>query len=335
MKKNMKKRILSIALSSTLIFGAMTTSVMAINPSTAEQIITTVNESPKADKWIDMFVAEFKTDEGIDALIELVEMGQVQEEIRNLRKDGVAITTRAIQTAIDEMRDMEFETVVNLGNLVRDGKTEEAIDILKEANIVKVSQQPVKPEFEENEVNFTDMDKSWATEDIKEMSKLGIVNGISETEFAPERKTTRNEMTALIVRVLGLETDIDVELPFKDVKPDSWDFGVIKAAHEAGIVNGTSEDTFSPSDEITREEMMVMINRAMEYSEVYATEVGKDIEDFDDYEEISDWSRGSMQNILDLNILKGKPENKIDPKGAATRAEAVSILKKAFDQLYK
>ena len=56
----------------------------------------------------------------------------------------------------------------------------------------------------------------------------------------------------------------ETELPFKDVEKDRWSYKDIKNMYMAGIINGTSEDTFEPERAITREEVAAMINRLAE-----------------------------------------------------------------------
>lgn len=56
----------------------------------------------------------------------------------------------------------------------------------------------------------------------------------------------------------------ETELPFKDVEKDRWSYKDIKNMYMAGIINGTSENTFEPERAITREEVAAMINRLAE-----------------------------------------------------------------------
>lgn len=372
MRKNMKRRVLSIALSSTLMFGTMATTAMAMSQSTVTDIMEQVNKNPDAKaEMIKLFKYEYNAVDGMQNVIDLLDEPEIQAKIQNLRDQGINITTSEIKSSLEEVAEWPKDKVLDLVDKVEKGNIEDVKDILEDEGLitdfdeevtpgpgngsgggtgggsdsgdtdtdidedVDVDEEPGMPDFDNVQVNFTDIDNNWANADIKEMARLGIVKGISKTEFAPTRTVTRSEMTAFMVRVLDLETKTIVALPFTDVESNSWDTDTIKTAYSAGIVQGTSADKFEPTREITREEMTVMLNNALRYKKVYPTTSEKYIQDFDDYNRISEWARKSMQDTLDLKVLNGKPENKMDPKGKATRAEAVTIVKRAFDQLYK
>lgn len=57
------------------------------------------------------------------------------------------------------------------------------------------------------------------------------------------------------------EKNSNMLMPFKDVAEDSWYYKVVQHAYNAGLMNGTSEDTFEPDRPITRAEMaQVLVN---------------------------------------------------------------------------
>ncbi|MNJ48725.1 Endo-1,4-beta-xylanase A precursor [compost metagenome] len=103
----------------------------------------------------------------------------------------------------------------------------------------------------------------WAAQTIKIMSAMLIANGVSDTQFAPDRSITRAEFAALIVRVLGL--DAEGASPFADVTAGDWFASSVAAAYQAGIVNGRTETAFAPNQTISREEMAAMIVRAYNF----------------------------------------------------------------------
>jgi hypothetical protein len=103
--------------------------------------------------------------------------------------------------------------------------------------------------------------------DVLKAYKLGIVNGISETQFAPSNNITRQEMCVMIYRALGaarLDTSVDPTAPFPFTDADiiaSWAIKEVKFCHQNGIMNGTSLTTIDPLLNTPREQAIVLINR--------------------------------------------------------------------------
>ncbi len=97
--------------------------------------------------------------------------------------------------------------------------------------------------------------------------KLGIVNGISETQFAPALNITRQEMCVMIYRTLGaarMDTSVDptAAFPFNDARSiAAWAINEVKFCYQNGIMNGTSPTTIDPLLNTPREQAIVLIGR--------------------------------------------------------------------------
>lgn len=103
---------------------------------------------------------------------------------------------------------------------------------------------------------------------------LGIVDGTSENVFSAGRPVTRAEMAKLILSVYGLD-DNDVKMSigtnnFKDVKKSDWYYGYVNVAADIKMINGYSDGTFRPNDEVTYSEAATMIIRALGYTDLVA-----------------------------------------------------------------
>lgn len=113
---------------------------------------------------------------------------------------------------------------------------------------------------------FTDLANHWSQSDVNVLVSRHIVDGVSEEHFEPDRTITRAEMTKLLVQFLGYKGTKDSvsrpNLTFKDVANDAWYASYVAKAAELGLVEG-SEGLFRPKDAITREELIVMIVRAL------------------------------------------------------------------------
>ncbi|RAV20060.1 S-layer homology domain-containing protein [Paenibacillus contaminans] len=180
---------------------------------------------------------------------------------------------------------------------------------------------------------FIDLDGHWAKADIELLASKGIVEGMDEHHFVPQGQVTRAQFAALISRALKLKTNAE-EIPFADVAPDSWYKDVVTSAYSAGIIQGMTETRFAPEKDITREEMAVMIVRAINHVRGSASEdtTGAAMT-FADSESISEWAKEGIHLSVRLGIINGRTEDRFVPQDRATRAEAATVMKRLLSAL--
>ena len=172
---------------------------------------------------------------------------------------------------------------------------------------------------------FVDIIGHWAEGNILNMAKAGIVNGVSDIEFQPDRSVTRAEFATMISKVLNLTES--TENTYSDVAEDAWYKDVVLQCTKAGLIKG-SEGKFRPDDLISREEMAVVIYRAKSYLGLTNVESNSKYSAFDDQDEISDWAKDAVTSIAQDGIINGIGNNMFAPKSSATRAQAVVVLEK-------
>lgn len=175
--------------------------------------------------------------------------------------------------------------------------------------------------------SFTDIIGHWAEADINAMHNKGIVSGVTETTFEPDRNITRAEFATLIVKGLGLQSNVSAG--FKDTDPYEWYYNYVNAAAAVGLITGY-DGYFRPNDNITREEMAVIIAKAYAFNG-NRPQTGGMIK-FSDAGEVSDWAYDSVDQAAAAGLISGKTESTFQPKDNATRAECASLLKRLLDQ---
>lgn len=169
---------------------------------------------------------------------------------------------------------------------------------------------------------FTDITNHWAKDDILYLFNRGIVNGMTNTEFAPENQITRAEFVKLLCMSMNLPES--KENKFLDNGEEDWYYSYVLKASAAGIVMGEG-DYFFPQRNISREEMAVIIYRCIQYLHLEPEEnIGVE---FDDIDTCSEWSRETVKTLSNYNIINGT-EGKFLPKECATRAQAAVIIKR-------
>ena len=172
-------------------------------------------------------------------------------------------------------------------------------------------------------VTFTDIENHWAKENIIGLAKLGIVTGYTDGSIKPNNNITRAEMAVIVVKAASLEPADEINLSFKDKDEiPNWAAGYIQTAVDNGIITGYEDNTFKPSKNLTREEMVVLIIKAFDI----AVEEGLQPPKFKDTDEIGSWALNFVAKSVDLNIVSGYLDNTFKPKRNVTRAETFTVL---------
>jgi len=179
---------------------------------------------------------------------------------------------------------------------------------------------PAQDKENENEeqYNFKDVAANhWAYESVNALAEKNI---ISKAEmFGPDRNITREEFAKMLVNVLGIY-DANAKSDFKDVDENSWYASYIASAKKHNIINGIDEENFGVGKEITRQDMAVMIYRALNLQST-------DVEvNFADHEEIADYAKDAIYVMQKEGIINGVGDNMFAPKTPATRAMAAKII---------
>lgn len=173
----------------------------------------------------------------------------------------------------------------------------------------------------ESTTAFSDIGNvAWAEESIEYLAKKGVISGKGDGKYYPNDLVTREELVKIIVEAFDVMADGNVD--FSDVAKDSWSYGYIAKAYNAGIINGVGENAFSPKSNITRQDMAVIIYRvAKERGITGATRSG-----FDDNADIADYAKDAVGVLYNAGIINGTGNNKYSPLDPVTRAQAAKVV---------
>jgi len=101
---------------------------------------------------------------------------------------------------------------------------------------------------------------------ITALSEDGIIRGFPDGTFQPSGNVTRAELAAIICRKFGFGGSFSqVDTIFTDVPSTHWASGYIAIASELGIILGMGDGTFVPNANVTYEQAITMIVRALGY----------------------------------------------------------------------
>ena len=150
-----------------------------------------------------------------------------------------------------------------------------------------------------------------------------IMNGVGEGRIEPERTINREEFVKMLVVALGLDL-LDAKADFKDVDKNEWYAPYVATIKEKGLINGFEDGTFGIGQNISRQDLAVLIYRSSDLAKEDVKEA------FKDDAEIADYAKDAVYTLRDLGIINGKGEGKFDPNASATRAETATMLYKAI-----
>ena len=179
-------------------------------------------------------------------------------------------------------------------------------------------------------LNFIDLGSvRWAYPSISVLFDMGIVSGVNDTEFLPEREVKREEFTKMLVMAMGEDIQ-QYESAFSDVQADAWYANYVGCAYSKGIINGISSTEFGVSMNITRQDMAVMIYRAMLANGYNPTSSSLE---FSDKDSVSGYALEAVAELSKIGVISGRGDNMFAPQKTATRAEAAVVIERALQYL--
>ena len=111
-------------------------------------------------------------------------------------------------------------------------------------------------------VTFDDIPAdAWYAEAVNTLASLGMITGVGNNQFEPERSITRAEFTTIAMRFT--DGALDGENIFPDVNPNDWFYDYVVGSIQYGWINGYPDGTFGPNDSITRAEVTTITNRML------------------------------------------------------------------------
>ncbi|MDW0116707.1 S-layer homology domain-containing protein [Sporosarcina thermotolerans] len=175
-------------------------------------------------------------------------------------------------------------------------------------------------------VSFKDTNGHWAEPFINAAVERGIFKGYADGTFRPEEKLTRAQAAAVIVRALNLDMQDTMTSPFKDIGNYSLlTQAEINSAYHFGIIKGNG-DYFKPSDEVTRAELALMIQRVVVLKTGKPLSVSPDFgQPFKDIDGLNAETKTAILAMAQLGVIDGS-NGSFMPNDSTTRAQVSKIL---------
>lgn len=175
---------------------------------------------------------------------------------------------------------------------------------------------------------FSDVpDGHWAGQQLGRAAQLGIMQGTGDGRFGLGQPMTRAAFVTALCRTMGWQNVTPDTPTFSDVQdPALWYYAAVETACANGALL-TYSDTFRPDDPVTREEMAVMLVRALGFATLAGT-----VQDDCPFSDVTT-SRGYIALARHMGLVNGTSATTFEPRRGSTREEAAVLLLRANDRM--
>ena len=185
---------------------------------------------------------------------------------------------------------------------------------------------------ETEKLRFTDTaNHAWAENAINELAADGIIKGTTASTFSPASNITRADFAILLVRAFKLKSENAEN--FADVNASDYFASEIAIARNTGIVNGIGDNKYAPRNTITRQDMMVIVHRALNNKPLLPKGRGT-VEDgggiYPDFATVAPYAKEAVTALIGAGLVNGK-SGLIAPADYTTRAEVAVLIKRILD----
>lgn len=203
----------------------------------------------------------------------------------------------------------------------------------------------------------------WFYDDVKAAYLSGLIEGVSDTEFAPNESIKRADVAVIIDRLLSAVENSantfgttvrqaggecsDVEFwraigVFEDVCKTDYFYDAVGRVSVNEIIRGRDAKTFAPNDAITRAELAAVAARTVDIisrklSEAFEKKCEPETVPFKMPSDVKsvDWYADDVYYAYRYGLMNGYEDGTFRPDNYLSRAEASAILNRVFRQTDK
>lgn len=161
------------------------------------------------------------------------------------------------------------------------------------------------------------------------LAEAGILTGIDEINFAPDRKISRAETAAILTRLTGMD-ESEKYCGLTDVSPDDWYYGIINSAVNHKLITGYPDNTFRGAAALSRTEFAVMIAKLLERCGA-DPETAAPLSYTDD---VPDWAADFVRTAKAAGVLLDRADGIFYGSGYVGRGDAAVMIKRLYDVIY-
>lgn len=191
--------------------------------------------------------------------------------------------------------------------------------------ITPVVKEEVEPIQKEEAPVFADIDRvTWAKEAIEYLYDKKVVSGKDQYNFFPMDNVSRAEYIKMLVVAFDYEDKDAYTDKFNDLAEGSWAMPYIASAYRNKLVYGIEENIFGVSNNITREDMCVMLYRIITDKKIVIDE--SEPSAISDEDEIAEYAKEAVTKLRRMGIIDSVGNGRFEPKSYASRAMAAQVI---------
>lgn len=170
----------------------------------------------------------------------------------------------------------------------------------------------------------------WAYSDIQKAADYGLMQGLSDGTFGPETRLDRASFVTILGRMFSWTDAAPAAPSFTDVAQEDWCYTAVEAAKAHGVTDGGT--LFRPQAYISREEMSVMLVKALGY-DTLANDIAARGSAFPDVTT----NAGHIALAYAIGMTTGiqNPQTgalEFQPRSFATRGQAAAMLARVYER---
>ena len=248
--------------------------------------------------------------------------GQNQPPFLGYEEERIGLATMINDFIVDGQKQDRDLNVVVTGDM-NDFEVTPALAALKGDILTnKVEDVPLDDRFSYYyQGNSQVLDHALVTNNIAAQTEIDMVH--INSMFMEEHGRASDHDPVLIQIDFTEETAI--EMPFTDVKESDWSYQYIKDLFDRGIVNGTTDTTFSPKNSLTRYQAVTILTRMLEMDTANAPK-----SPFKDISRLHQDRQDEINAAYAAGIITGKTATEFKPNEFISRAHFALLLDRVY-----
>ena len=177
-----------------------------------------------------------------------------------------------------------------------------------------------------NKVSFKDVaEDAWYSKAVGFIAARGITTGTGNGLFNPGEKLTRGQFIVMVLKAYGISPDQNPTENFSDAGSTYYS-NYLATAKKLGISGGVGNNRFAPDNQITRQEMFVLLYNALKATGKVPEVTGaKTLVEFSDGGQVASWAKDAMTYFVQTGTISGNG-GKLSPVATTSRAEMAQVL---------
>lgn len=170
----------------------------------------------------------------------------------------------------------------------------------------------------------------WAESDIQKAIEHQLVSDDLLNYY--RSNITRQDFSRTIIQLYEALTGVTAQAAPNNPFSDTTDSYILKA-YELGIVQGSKNGKFAPNDPITRQDISIMLYKTLKASGIEISAEGNSWQaSYRDVDQVAAYATQALQFFNYNQIINGKENNQLVPKGNTTKEEAIVLLERVFEK---